>query len=91
MSILVTPAPTPIPFSMTPSPQPATKKTEIDDEVKQTLFDLKKYKWTLIVIAVVLVVFLLAWWFWGRKNDTTNAVRIGGGKVSKKFVSGCSA
>jgi disulfide bond formation protein DsbB len=91
-SILATPAPTPIPFSMTPSPQPSTQKdNKIDDKVKQTLFDIKKYKWVLVAIAVLLVVLLLVWFFWGRKNDNTNAVRIGGGKASKKFASGCSA
>jgi len=95
-SMLATPAPMSIPFSMTSSPQPSTqpdtnKTSGFDNEVKQTLFDLKKYKWTLIVIAILLVVFLLAWWFWGRNNNTTNVVRIGGGKVSKRFASGCSA
>ena len=88
-SVIVTPVPTPIPFSMTPPPIPVflTPSPAAKDEIEETLFDLKKYKWTLIIIAILLVVLLLALWFWGRNNNTTNAVRIGGGKVSKKFAS----
>jgi hypothetical protein len=85
-SLVATPDSVPIVISSSPVSQPAPKDNDrIDAEVKQTLFDIKKYKWELIAIVVVLVVFLLAWWFWGRKNNNTNAVRIGGGKIAKRF------
>ena len=91
-SFLATPDSKPIVISVAPSPQPASKKSNgIDDKIEDTIFDLKKYRWDLIAIAIILVVFLLTWWFWGRRNNNTNVVRIGGGKIAKKFVSGCSS
>ena len=91
-SFLATPNSQPIVISAAPSPQPASKNSNgIDGKIKDTIFDLKKYRWDLVAIAVLFIVFLSAWWFWGRKNNNTNVVRIGGGKLAKKFVSGCSS
>jgi hypothetical protein len=74
-AITTTPTPTPVRFVLSPAPQPAPKK---ENELEETLFDLKKYKWVLITLAVLLVVLAVAWWLWGSRNNTSNAVRIGG-------------
>jgi hypothetical protein len=85
-AIQSTPNSIPFVISVSPSPQPAPKKHV---EVKETLFDLKKYKWVLVTLVVLLVVLIVAWWFWGSKNNATNAVRIGG--KAFRGGNGCAA
>lgn len=85
MSAIV-PTPAPIVINVSPAPQPTPKK---ENELKETLFDLKKYKWVLVALAVLLVVLIVAWLFWGSMNNTSNAVRIGG--KAFRGGNGCAA
>lgn len=67
----IAPTPTPTPIILSPAPKPQEKKETIVDL-------LNKYKWVLVTLAVLLVVLIVTWSFWGSKNNTSNAVRIGG-------------